>query len=199
MVSKRQLSWFFVRMVMWVIVLMVAWSQVSRWTSIPVGWVSAVVLKVGAPDWVQSVAQMPGLIEVQTRLEVVSDGRKGDLILDASTSHFAYGLPIIWALLLAAGGAGRWRGRAWRMAVAYVALWPAQAFSVCMDLLKRLAIAAPGGTRTLGVAQWQMEALALGYQLGVLIVPTLVPILLWVWLDQRYVKDLIAPYVTPRA
>ncbi len=194
MVSSRALPWFFARVVVWVIVLMIGWSQVARWTSEPVGALTGALLKWGAEDWVQAVHQTPGEIEVETRIEVQSQGRRGDLVVEGSTSHFAYGLPIVWALLLAAGGSGRWAGRWWRLGAAYVALWPAQAFSLSMDLLKRIAVMAPGGLRTLNIDQWQLELIALGYQLGTLIVPTVVPILLWVWLDQRFVKDLIAGY-----
>lgn len=186
--------WFFVRVIAWMIVLMVGWSQVSRWTSEPVGVLAGAALRWGAEDWVQAVHHLPGELEVETRIEVVSQGRRGDLVVEGSTSHFAYGLPIVWALLLAAGGAGRWAGRGWRLGVAYVALWPAQAFSLCLDIVKRIAVAAPGGLRALRIDQWQMELIALGYQLGVLIVPTVVPIVLWVWLDRRFVQSLMAGY-----
>jgi hypothetical protein len=70
-------------------------------------------------------------------------------------------------------------------------LLPAQAFSLTLDLLKQMAIAMPGGAPALGIAQWQLEAIGLGYQLGALVVPTLVPVLLWLWLDQAAFNRLI--------
>ena len=36
-----------------------------------------------------------------------------------------------------------------------------------------------------------MEAIVYGYQLGSLVLPTLVPILLWLWMDRKFVNDVL--------
>ena len=36
-----------------------------------------------------------------------------------------------------------------------------------------------------------MEIIVYGYQVGALVLPTLVPILLWLWLDSRFVNDVL--------
>jgi hypothetical protein len=137
--------------------------------------------------WVESVRKEPGLVEVQTRLQVISQGRRGDLVVEGEPAHLAYGLPIAWALLLAAGGPGRVA----KLLMAYIMLLPAQAFCLTMDLLRKMVTAIPGGARAMGVDQWQLGAIALGYQLGTLMVPTLVPIVLWLWLDKAFAKRLV--------
>lgn len=78
------------------------------------------------------------------------------------------------------------------MVLGMVLLWPFQAFSLCMDLIKKMATVVPGGAGTLRIDQWQLEGIALAYQAGTLMVPTLVPILIWVWLDRRFVREHLA-------
>nr|WP_289623452.1 exosortase H-associated membrane protein [Paracidovorax cattleyae] len=73
----------------------------------------------------------------------------------------------------------------------YALLLPLQAFSLCMQLLMQLLLTAQFDVRALRVAQWQMEALVYGYQLGSLVVPTLAPILVWLWLDRAFVNEVV--------
>jgi hypothetical protein len=195
--SKGTLLPFFAKVVVFLAVLTFAWSKVSAWTSQPVAWLADVGLHAGVGDWVRSIHTAPGVMEVQTRLEVKVNGRLGDVMVEAEPAHFAYGLPVLWALLLAAagGGAGGAAGAAQvkglikRMLLGMVLLWPFQAFSLCMDLIKKMAMAVPGGAGALRIDQWQLEGIALAYQAGTLMVPTLAPILIWLWLDRRFVRD----------
>lgn len=187
MAQQKSLVTLFLRIIVLVIVLTGVWSQVSRWTSQPVTVLTHMALEFGAPYWVESVRKTSDVIEVQTRLQVRMQGGIGEVAVEARPSHYAYSLPILWALLLAAGGAGRLG----KLALGYVLLLPAQALSLTLDLLKQMAIAVPGGAKALGIAQWQLELIGLGYQLGTLILPTVVPIVLWLLLDRRLAQQLL--------
>lgn len=174
----------------WIVALTALWSQVSAWTSYPVGALSHMALEQGAPMWVRQVHLSPGNMEVDTAISVpVPDagGRRGEVTIDASTARYAYGLPIFIALVLAARG----RGRLGRVAAGYALLLPFQAFSLTMSALMQMVLAAQADIRLLRVSQWQMEAIVYGYQLGSLVLPTLVPILLWLWLDRQFVNDVL--------
>lgn len=184
---RRPLVIFVVKVLTWLMILMVAWRYAAPWSSHPVGLLTRMVLDFAAPDWVLKVGVIPGKITVDTQLTAMSAAGVGDIVLEADPAHYAYGLPLLWALLLAAGSGGR----ASKLLTGYLLLLPAQTFSLCLSLLKDMAIATSGGLRALGIAQWQLEAIALGYQLGVLIVPTVVPLMLWLWLDQGFVKSIL--------
>lgn len=60
-----------------------------------------------------------------------------------------------------------------------------------MSALMQMVLAAQADIRLLRVSQWQMEAIVYGYQLGSLVLPTLVPILLWLWMDRKFVNDVL--------
>ncbi len=174
----------------WIIVLTGLWSQVSAWTSYPVGVLSHIVLEQGAPMWVREVHLKPGNMEVDTTVAVPvpgAGGRWAEITVEVSPARYAYGLPVFLALLLAARG----KGRMAKAAAGYLLLLPAQAFSLTMSLLMQVVLNAQTSVRHLRVSQWQMEAIVYGYQMGSLIVPTLVPILLWLWLDRKFVNDVL--------
>lgn len=174
----------------WIVALTLLWSQVSAWTSYPVGVLSHIALEQGAPMWVHQVRLKPGHMEVDTNVAVPvaeAGGRRAEITIDADPGRYAYGLPIFLALLLAARG----KGRVVRAIAGYVLLLPAQAFSLTFYVLMQLVLATQLNVRFLRIEQWQMELIVYGYQVGSLVVPTLAPILLWLWMDKKFVAEVV--------
>ena len=185
---------FFLLGLVWLVVLTAGWIAVSPWTSYPSAVMARIGLEAGAPYWVRSVQLSPKRMDVETRLEVVTQGPsgkvRGEIDVSAQPGHYAYGLPVFLALLLAA----RSRALVRRALVGYLLLLPFQAFSLALDLLKQMAMAAAGTPGALGVAQWQLEAIAYGYQFGVLVLPTLAPVVVWLVLDREFFQAIAAPW-----
>ena len=182
----------------WMLALTVLWTQISPWTSYPVGVISSVALEQGAPMWVREVRLKPGVMDVDTRVAIPvpsAGGRRAEVTIDVNPARYAYGLPIFLALLLAARGPGRLM----RGVVGYLVLLPAQAFSLSMYALMQLVLAAQVNARLLRIAPWQLELLVYGYQVGSLVVPTLAPILVWLWLDRQFVAKVVVPAWKPLA
>ena len=172
----------------WMVVLTLMWTKVSPWTSYPVAALSHFALEQGAPMWVRTVRKSPGAMEVETTVEIRdAGGRLGEISIDADPGRYAYGLPIFLALLLAARGPGRLA----RALGGYVLLLPAQAFSLSFYVLMQMVLSAQASTRVLKVSQWQLEAIVYGYQVGALVLPTLAPIVLWLWLDRQFFNDVV--------
>ena len=182
----------------WMLALTVLWTQISPWTSYPVGVISSVALEQGAPMWVREVRLKPGVMDVDTRVAIPvpsAGGRRAEVTIDVNPARYAYGLPIFLALLLAARGPRRLM----RGVVGYLVLLPAQAFSLSMYALMQLVLAAQVNARLLRIAPWQLELLVYGYQVGSLVVPTLAPILVWLWLDRQFVAKVVVPAWKPSA
>ena len=66
-----------------------------------------------------------------------------------------------------------------------------QSFSLVMYLLMQVIVAANLDIRTLRVDTWQVESIVFGYQVGVLVLPTLAPVLVWLLLDRKFFGDVI--------
>lgn len=182
----------------WMLALTALWTQVSAWTSYPVGVLSSMALEQGAPMWVREVHLRPGVMDVDTRVAIPvpsAGGRKAEFTIDVSPARYAYGLPIFLALLLAARGPRRLA----RAAIGYLVLLPAQAFSLTLYTLMQLVLTAQLDARLLRIDQWQLEALVYGYQVGSLVVPTLAPVLVWLWLDRQFVARVVVLAWSPSA
>jgi len=128
----------------------------------------------------------PGHLEVDTRISVALDPAQraqgsAELVADADPAHYAYGLPLFFALWLATRGRHVFR----KMLLGYVLLLLPQTFSLVLEILRQIMVVG-GSPGALHIAQWQMEAIAMGYQVGSLLLPTLAPVGLWLWLERSF-------------
>ena len=176
------------------ILLTLLWTKITPWTSYPIALLSHVALEEVAPMWVRAVHKKPGQIEVDTSVGVVvpnAGGQIADVVVDADPGRYAFGLPIFLALVFAAYAANRAPGRLSKAIGGYLILLPIQSFSLVMYLLMQVLVAAKLDIRTLRVDSWQVESIVFGYQVGVLVLPTLAPVLVWLLLDRKFFGDVI--------
>ena len=97
------------------------------------------------------------------------------LLPEVNALLYSYGLALFLALMLAEGA--RW----WKFLVGVLILLLFQSWGIAFDLLMQLAIRlGPEVSAAAGLSGWQLEVIALGYQLGALIFPCLAPVMLWV-------------------
>jgi hypothetical protein len=131
-------------------------------------------------------------VEVETRIPVamaesVTRARgTAELVAQADPARYAYGLPLFLALLLASRSQHFFR----RAAAGYLILLLPQTFSLVFEILRQIMVAG-GRPGLLRVDQWQMEGIAMGYQLGSLLLPTLAPAALWLWFDRNFFNAVI--------
>ena len=177
-----------------IVLITLLWTKLTPWVSYPIAVLSEVALHEVAPMWVREVHKKPGLIEVDTSVGVAvpsAGGQIADLVVDADPGRYAFGLPIFLALVLAAYAANRAPGRLSKAIGGYLILLPIQSFSLVMYLLMQVLVAARLDIRTLRVDSWQVESIVFGYQVGVLVLPTLAPVLVWLLLDRKFFGDVI--------
>ena len=138
-------------------------------------------------DIVRGVEQSGALATFVTALHAPGAAATGIITVDVNLLLYSFGLPLFVALTLAA------RERRWKrhLVVGYVALQPIVAWGVLADFLKNVAITAgPAVASQTGFVAWQREAIAFAFQLGSLILPAVVPAVLWVALHGRFISAL---------
>lgn len=190
MSRPASLTAFFVTAITAFPLLTLGWMQVSAWTSYPVSGITHIVLGNGAKEWIRSIEKAPEKFVVDTRIAVMVPGQesrgRAELVVEADPARYAYGLPLFIALLVAA----RSQHLLWKVIGGYVLLLLPQAFSMSLDVLRQIIVA--GGTpANLGILQWQMEAIALGYQIGALLLPTVAPAVIWLWFERQFFAAVI--------
>jgi hypothetical protein len=105
---------------------------------------------------------------------------------------YGYALPLFAGLVLATP-LTRWR-RTRQIALGCVVIWIAQAFGVVAESLKAVGLdAGQPGAEALQHAGIPPDAVALAYQFGYLILPVLVPAVLWIVCNRPFIEELIRP------
>lgn len=199
MKPQSSLGIFFASAVAWFLALTLIWLQVNAWTSYPVAGIAHIALEHGARNWVRKTQKAPGRLEAETRIVVAVPGQgreraQAELIVDVDPSHYAYGLPLFLALLLAS----RSRHLLRKALAGYVLLLFPQAVSLLFEILSQIMVAGRS-SGSLEIASWQMEGIALGYQFGSLLLPTLAPTALWLWFEREFFSAVIVAGVSRAA
>lgn len=187
----KSLAVFFTTALVLFLTLILLWMPVSKWTSYPTAWLTHLTLEQGSRYWVRTVHTEPGHIEVETRIAIKMAGNNpnqgvAELVVESDPSRYAYGLPLFLALLLASRGAKLLK----KVLIGYLILLVPQTFSTVLEILRQIVMAG-GRAGALASDQWQLEAVAMGYQVGSLLVPTLAPVVLWLWLERSYFQTVI--------
>ncbi len=191
--GRNPLYAFFLKAALWLPLCLALWYWKAEWFNGPAAIVSGWIMRGLFPGWVQAVEWSQRTISLVTTLRVpmvpgVNEGKVAVMVAEANPLLYTYGLPLFAALLLASGEAKRWR----KLVLGALVLIPFQAWGICFDLLKQVAITAgPAVAAQTGFSPWQRESIALGYQLGTLILPTVAPVVLWLALNRQFIPALV--------
>jgi hypothetical protein len=191
--NSAALPRFFLKAAAALVLVTGAWWFVADIAALPAAWVAKLTAQSVFSDLVRHANVGKNTLELETHMRVnmaqmpggqaAPRGMVAELVVDARPAKYGYSLPLLLALLIS----GSRKKLARNAALGAVCLIPVQAFSLLMDVLKQAALGAgPAVTAQTGWGQWQLELVGYGYQLGVLLVPTLVPVLLWLWLDRQF-------------
>jgi hypothetical protein len=101
-------------------------------------------------------------------------GQIGVLLVEVNPLLYTYGLPFFVALMLAA------RAKWWKILSGAAALLPFQAWGIAFDFLAQILRTGGDLSAQAGLLGWRAEAVALAYQIGSLLFPALIPVVLWV-------------------
>jgi hypothetical protein len=142
------------------------------------------------PRFIAAVSAKHQLLEVVTNFAVIGQPQ-ARLGFDINPLKYSYGLPLFLALMLSSKG--EWRDKVWYAMIAFFILLLAQTWSICFDITRNLLFEFQGsyaayfsyGTLAKGMV-------SLGSQLGFLLFPTLIPVLLWIALMPDFFKKIIS-------
>jgi len=177
----------------WGIVLFGAWYLSAKPISHVTGWIGARLLHASAPvDRVRySHRDRELLFAVEPDDRTRQRNRlRPTVVLEVRVNplKYSFGLPLFLALMLAVRSKELARNAAIGVAilvlVAGVGIW--------LDLYLALAsLAAPSGGPMFDLSAAAREAVALGYQLSTLILPSLMPVVLWIAFEWRAIETLV--------
>jgi len=181
--QELRLSELLILAFLWMIFGFMLWYYLSAFHGVPVRMLASEILSVLLGNDFLNIIVNPDrhyLFQVQTNIPFqFPDGSRESLGFIVNPLIYGFGLPLLFGLVMASGDA-----LLRKIAVllgGYVAVMLVQVWGVVWQSLKMLAFNFGEDARQVVVAAGiSNELIALCYQLGVLILPPLVPIILWV-------------------
>jgi hypothetical protein len=184
---KSPLTRFVVATLAWLPATFGAWYLLGPVLLWPVRLLLQLITRAGVGDLVRGIESAGASLSFLTTLKPGEGMGAGDVSIDVNMLVYAFGMPLFAALTLAAREAKWWR----TLAIGYAAMVPFVAWGVLADFLKSVAITAPAAIASqTGFSGLQRELIAFAYQFGSLILPAVVPAVLWVLLHRAFLERL---------
>ena len=192
--AELKLTEFLILAALWMLLGFMLWYYLSAFHGIPARMMSeAILAQLLENDFSQIIAEpnQRFLFQVETWIPFVfPDGSTEALGFVVNPLIFSYGLPLLFGLVMASGVS--WARKAFILLTGYVVIALVQVWGVVWQSLKMLAF--NFGEQTHAVVQAHGisdTAIAMGYQLGTLILPALAPILVWILSNRPLVEQLV--------
>lgn len=184
---KSPLTRFVLAALAWLPVTFGAWYLLAPLLLWPVRLLVQLVARFAFGDLVRGIESGGGSLAFLTTLKPGEGMGAGVVSIDVNMLVYAFGMPLFAALTLAARGARSGR----TLAIGYAVIVPFVAWGVLADFLKGIAIVAPAAIASqTGFSGLQRELIAFAYQFGSLILPAVVPAVLWVLLHRAFLERL---------
>lgn len=166
---------FVLRTFLWLPPCFAAWYYSAPYHAAIVGGLARRLVNLLTPGLVTALERSGWDLVFVTTLKVYPvPGQAALLVPEVNPLLYTYGLAFFLALMLAE------RAKAWKILAGMVVLLPFQVWGIAFDFLVQAGVRAGADVAVAaGLAGWRTEAIALGYQLGILIFPSLGPVVAW--------------------
>ncbi len=184
---------FVARTLLWLPVCFAAWYFFSIVLTAPLAWVVGQIMTWALPSVIDGIAQEANGLIVMTHLAAppatTGGPSAGEVLFELNALKYGYCVPLYTALVLASPGEDGVRLLRWLLGMLILAL--VQVFGITTEILKVLAFQLGDQAReALAFPAPGYDAIALAYQLGYLILPPVVPIVIWFGQFQHTLTDL---------
>jgi len=141
------------------------------------------------PDLIDNVVQFGYRLEIQTaiRMERMVEGRVALLNNDVNPMIYAWGMALLFGLIMATPMA--LRRRALQMLIGYLVISLVTAWGVFWQTLADLAFQlGPEASAAVSESSMSPTVIALFYQLGYLMLPAVVPLATWILMNRPFLE-----------
>ena len=192
--DELRLSELLILASLWMLFGFMLWFYLSAFHGAPARILSGAILSEILGSHFHQILVEPNqnfLFQVETTVEYVfKDGTTDALGFVINPLVYTYGLPLLFGLVM--GSDESWLRKAVTLLIGYVTITLVQVWGVVFQSLKMLAFNFGSLTHDIvsqaGVSD---SVIALGYQLGSLILPALAPIFVWVLMNRRLVEQFV--------
>jgi hypothetical protein len=179
---------------LWMLFGFMIWYYLSAWHGVPVRLVSGEILSKVLGEPFHSIIPNPDrhyLFQVQTRIPFdFPDGTREPLGFIVNPLVYGYGLPLLFGLSMASSAS--LLRKFLTLGVGYVVILVVQIWGVVWQSLMTLSFNfGPDAHAAVAATGISQEVIALCYQLGTLIFPALIPVIIWVLANWKEVEQYV--------
>ncbi len=175
---------FILRTLLWLPVCFAAWYMIAHYHAGIAGAIARVFINGLQSGLVTALEHTgPDFVFVTSIAVTGANGATGVLVPEVNPLVYTYGLALFAALMLGS------RAKPWKLLIGVIALLPFQAWGIAFDFLVQVGVKMGAQiSAQAGIIGWQREAIALCYQLGMLIFPSLMPVVLWTLFNRSFME-----------
>ncbi len=192
--DELKLSELLILASMWMLFGFMLWFYLSAFHGVPARLASEAILGHVLGDDFHRIIVEPNqhfLFQVETQIQFTfRDGTTDALGFVINPLIFSYGLPLLFGLVM--GSDVSWLRKTVILSIGYIVITGVQVWGVVWSSLKMLAFNFGEQTHAIVTSHGVSDgAIALGYQLGTLILPALAPIFVWVLTNRPLVEQFV--------
>lgn len=189
MLTNKMIFTFVARVIGWLVLMFSAWYALTPVFNRLLAWVLTGLLTGLFPHIFAGVTLEGAALDVATQLWWQQPGtpasQQGLLSFSVNPLIYGYGLPFFLALCLAVPEEHEIKPLP--IGIGLVILFLVQLWGIGFDSFKTLLFSfGPDLAAKVSTSPLVITGVAYGYQLGTLILPVVVPVMLWLWIYQAY-------------
>ena len=189
---------FLFKILIWLPLIFVLWYFVTPIILLVVSFLAKATLTLTVSQAVVDVEVYEKILHIVTPFsaEKTNDVNKGQLVFEINAMKYGYGIALFTAMLLATPD--KISNKLQNLYIGILILLIVQVWGVTFDVLQTLTFKLGMGiAETLNTTAFTRELIALGYQMGYLILPAITPILLWFSMYQNHLALMAPRFVKP--
>ncbi len=186
---------FLGKVLLWLAPAFALWYWLAPLVVLPVALLLRVALLTFYPEAFIDVERQGYHVDIVTRFSAglvpgvqLPPGQDTLLVYTLNALQYGYGLPLLLALTLAVPGP--LGARLVKFLIGALILIPVQVWGVYFEALIRLGQLIPIVIPTLAATELGRNSIALAYQLGYLILPGVVPVVVWGMFNLEFIRRL---------
>lgn len=192
--KQRPIQHFIIGVLLFLPLTFAFWYLAAVAHLAPLTWLTEQLLQLIFPQsvlWLKlngSTLVLASNFGVDARGTIVSPPVSEDLMgFHLNPLIYTYSLPLLFALILATPSNNKWQQLGWASLI-----WlPVAVFSMFFSVLKVLCFEVGAAfQQQQALSAWSLDVIALAYQTGTLILPMIVPLVIWMALNRGFLLSL---------
>ncbi len=166
------------------------WFFAASLLMLPAGLIAEQLLVLLYPDIFQQIFQADFMFEIQTTILVPNPDGGEDLLLtwDVNPMIYAWGMALLFGLIMATPMKARWR--LLQVFIGYAVVSLVTVWGVFWEVWRDLAfLFGPDVRAVVDASSFSPTVIALCYQLGYLMFPAVIPLATWILMNRSFIEN----------